>query len=245
MPRSLRGLRITASSTGIQVEKQTRLANRRQEPFRAIDSGFRVAKVSLKPENIARSEEHLTSPSMAVGTAAYMSPEQVRAKELDGRTDLFSFGIVLYQMATGKLPFPGVSSGLITEAILNRDPVAPMRVNPDIAPALQEVIRRALEKDRNLRYQHAADMRAGLQRLKRDTDSGSRVAEGDTESVLTSTRGRSSSSAVVAPCGSPRSLTRLQSSPSRMRVAIPSTNILVTVSPGASFIFWRRYRNCE
>jgi serine/threonine protein kinase/tetratricopeptide (TPR) repeat protein len=158
---------------------------------------FGVAKVSLKPENIARSEEHLTSPGMALGTAAYMSPEQVRAKELDGRTDLFSFGIVLYQMATGKLPFPGVSSGLITEAILNRDPVAPMRVNPDIPAALQEVICRALEKDRNLRYQHAADMRVGLQRLKRDMDSGSRVAEGETESALMSTRGRSSSSAVV------------------------------------------------
>ena len=101
-----------------------------------------------------------------------MSPEQVRAKELDGRTDLFSFGIVLYEMATGRLPFQGASSGLITEAILNRNPVAPIRVNPDIPPALQEVIRRALEKDSNLRYQHAADMRAELQRLKRDTESG-------------------------------------------------------------------------
>ena len=122
-----------------------------------------------------------------------MSPEQVRAKELDGRTDLFSFGIVLYEMATGKLPFQGASSGLITEAILNRDPVAPMRVNPDIPPALQEVIRRALEKDRNLRYQHAADMRAELQRLKRDTESGRRVAEEETESALTPTTGRLSS----------------------------------------------------
>jgi serine/threonine protein kinase/Tfp pilus assembly protein PilF len=160
---------------------------------------FGVARVSLKPESIAmsaaniESEEHLTNPGIALGTAAYMSPEQVRAKELDGRTDLFSFGIVLYQMATGKLPFQGASSGLITEAILNRDPVAPMRVNPDIPPALQEVIRRALEKDRNLRYQHAADMRAELQRLKRDTESGKRVAEEETESVLTPTTGRSSS----------------------------------------------------
>src|SRR5713101_9364636 len=121
-----------------------------------------------------------------------MSPEQVRAKELDARTDLFSFGIVLYQMATGQLPFQGASTGLITEAILNRDPVAPMRVNPDIPPSLQEVIHRALEKDRNLRYQHAADMRAELQRLKRDTESGRRASE-EGESVLTPTTRRVSS----------------------------------------------------
>jgi len=159
---------------------------------------FGLAKVSIKPESITiraatiESEEHLTSPGIAVGTAAYMSPEQVRAKELDARTDLFSFGIVLYQMATGQLPFQGASTGLITEAILNRDPVAPMRVNPDIPPSLQEVIHRALEKDRNLRYQHAADMRAELQRLKRDTESGLRASE-EGESVLTPTTRRVSS----------------------------------------------------
>jgi serine/threonine protein kinase/tetratricopeptide (TPR) repeat protein len=159
---------------------------------------FGLAKVSIKPESIAlraatiESEEHLTSPGIAVGTAAYMSPEQVRAKELDARTDLFSFGIVLYQMATGQLPFQGASTGLITEAILNRDPVAPMRVNPDIPPSLQEVIHRALEKDRNLRYQHAADMRAELQRLKRDAESGRRASE-EGESVLTPTTSRLSS----------------------------------------------------
>ena len=160
---------------------------------------FGLAKVSIRPENIAmraatiESEEHLTSPGMAVGTAAYMSPEQVRAKELDARTDLFSFGIVLYQMATGQLPFQGASTGLITEAILNRDPVAPMRVNPDIPPHLQEVIQRALEKDRNLRFQHAADMRAELQRLKRDVESGRRASE-EAEPVLTPTTSRLSSS---------------------------------------------------
>ena len=159
---------------------------------------FGLAKVVVTPESIAmrastiESEEHLTSPGISVGTAAYMSPEQVQAKELDGRSDLFSFGIVLYQMATGELPFQGASTGLITEAILNRDPVLPMRVNPDIPPSLQEVIHRALEKDRNLRYQHAAEMRAELQRLKRDAGSGRRSSE-EAESVLTPTTSRLSS----------------------------------------------------
>ena len=138
-------------------------------------------------------EEHLTSPGIALGTVAYMSPEQVRARPLDGRTDLFSFGIVLYEMATGRLPFQGASSGLITEAILHRDPVAPIHVNPDIPVALQEVIHRALEKDRDLRYQHASDIRAELQRLKRDTESGRRVALEDTESALTPSTRRLSS----------------------------------------------------
>jgi len=135
-------------------------------------------------------EEHLTSPGTALGTVAYMSPEQIRAEELDGRTDLFSFGIVLYEMATGRLPFQGGSSGLITEAILNRNPVAPLRVNPDIPPALQAVIHRALEKDRNLRYQHASDMRIELQRLQRDTESGRRAAEVGTASDLIPTTDR-------------------------------------------------------
>lgn len=152
---------------------------------------FGVAKISLAAND--ESEDQLTTPGIALGTAAYMSPEQVRAEELDGRTDLFSFGIVLYQMATGTLPFQGPSSGVIAEAILNRDPVAPMQVNPDIPPSLQEVIRRALEKDRNLRYQHAADMRAELKELKRGTESGTRIAEEEAGSVPTPTTGSSSS----------------------------------------------------
>jgi eukaryotic-like serine/threonine-protein kinase len=230
---------------------------------------FGLAKVAddgsraLDPTDVTKTEggnahQHLTSPGSALGTVAYMSPEQVRGKTLDSRTDLFSFGIVLYEMATGSVPFRGETSGVIFDAIMNRAPLAPIRLNPNLPPKLEDVINRALEKDRELRYQHAVDIKSELRRLKRDLESGRSSAASSSsepiysgspapaESVSGSAQRTSGSARAVVSASSGAVATvpaAPQPRPSWRKFVIPAVVVLLAAIAGG--FYWRKHQTVQ